>query len=185
MSYIPMKETVYALKEYYANAENAEKIIIDCAVVAAGADAIGGVIPGLAIPATIVSCFGAVWAMYGMICDELGISLKKNVLKLLAKAVLANVAANLGGALAAMIAGMLIPGGSILASAVVAFVAVYLGGFVFLKLVLNMARKSNDLKSFSDISIQEMKKTVKDTKVGKEDLEAAKSVFQNNKDSIQ
>lgn len=63
-----------------------EKVIIDFAPVAAGADAVGGIISGLAIPAAIANCFGAVWVMYGKLCNIFGISLKENVLKLLAKA---------------------------------------------------------------------------------------------------
>lgn len=180
MSSIPVKEVIYALKEYYPNADETEKIIINCAVVAAGADAVAGILPGLAVPATIISCFGAVWVMYGKLCKELGISLKENVLKLLARAVLANLAANLGGLIAAMVAGMFIPGAAILASAVVVFVGVYLAGIVFLQLILKMAEKSNDTKYFSDISIREMKETVKKTKVGKEDLEVARKVYENS-----
>ena len=181
MSYLPIKEAAYALKSHYPNADETEKIIINCAVVAAGADAVGGVIPGLAIPATIVSCFGAVWVMYGKLCTKLGISLKENVLKLLARAALANIAANLGGAIAALIAGMLIPGASIIASAVVAFLTVYLAGLVFLQFILKLADKSNDPYAFSDISTEEMKNTVKDTKVGMDDLDAARKAFEDNK----
>ena len=84
MSYLPIKEAAYALKDYYPNADETEKVIINCALVAAGADAVGGVLPGLAVPATIIACFGTVWVMYGQLCGKLGISLKENVLKLLA-----------------------------------------------------------------------------------------------------
>ena len=184
MSHLPIKETAYALKSYYSEAEETEKIIIDCALVAAGADAVGSVIPGLAIPATIVTCFGAVWVMYGKLCDKLGISLKENVLKLLAKAVLANIAANLGGAIATLLAGMLIPGASIVASAVVAFLTVYLAGLVFLQLILKLAKQSNDPYSFNDISKSEMKKSLKETKVGVEDLEVAKQAYKAYKGDI-
>ena len=86
----------------------------------------------LSIIATITSCFGAVWVMYGKLCAVLGISLKENVLKILARAALANIAANLGAALIAMFAGMFIPGASVVVSAAVAFIAVYLAGVVFL-----------------------------------------------------
>jgi hypothetical protein len=55
MSYLPIKEAAYALKDYYPNADETEKVIINCALVAAGADAVGGVLPGLAVPATIIA----------------------------------------------------------------------------------------------------------------------------------
>lgn len=178
-----IKELMYGLKSYYSNAEETEKVIINCALVAAGADAVGGIIPGLAIPATIASCFGAVWVMYGKLCDTLGISLKENVLKLLAKAAIANIVANLGGALIAMFAGMFIPGASILMSAAVCFITVYLAGIVFLALILKMAEKSSDLHSFSDISEEDMKKTVSGTKLSKDDLKEARNAYDRNKNN--
>ena len=91
------KTIMYALKAYYSNAENTEKIILNCALVAASADLVGGAIPGLAIPAVITSCFGAIWVMYGKLCKELGISLKDNTLKILARAAITNIAMNLTG----------------------------------------------------------------------------------------
>ena len=118
--------------------------------------------------------------MYASLCSTLGISLKENVLKLLARAVLANITANLGGLLIAMFAGMFIPGASILASAAVSFIAVYLAGIVFLRLILKMAQKSSDPYTFSDISSSEMKAAARNITVTKEDLNAAKAVYEAN-----
>ena len=175
MSSYMTKEITTALKDYYVRANETERIILNSALAAAAADAVGGIIPGLAIPAIIVSCFGAVWAMYASLC-----SLKENVLKLLARAVLANITANLGGLLIAMFAGMFIPGASILASAAVSFIAVYLAGIVFLRLILKMAQKSSDPYTFSDISSSEMKAAARNITVTKEDLNAAKAVYEAN-----
>jgi|GluameStandDraft_1065615.scaffolds.fasta_scaffold03502_11 hypothetical protein len=180
MSSYMTKEITTALKDYYVRANETERIILNSALAAAAADAVGGIIPGLAIPAIIVSCFGAVWAMYASLCSTLGISLKENVLKLLARAVLANITANLGGLLIAMFAGMFIPGASILASAAVSFIAVYLAGIVFLRLILKMAQKSSDPYTFSDISSSEMKAAARNITVTKEDLNAAKAVYEAN-----
>lgn len=180
MSSFMTKQLTTALRDYYVHADETERIILNSALTAAAADAVGGFIPGLAIPAIIVSCFAAVWAMYASLCSTLGISLKENVLKLLARAVLANIAANLGGVLAAMFAGLFIPGASILASAAVSFIAVYLAGIVFLRLILKMAQKSSDPYTFSDISASEMKAAARGIKVTKEDLKAAKAVYDAN-----
>lgn len=180
MSSYMTKEIIIALKDYYIRANETERIILNFALTAAAADAVGGVIPGLAIPAIIISCFGTVWVMYADLCSTLGISLKKNVLKLLARAVLANIIANLGGVLIAMFAGMFIPGASILASAAVSFIAVYLAGIVFLRLILKMAQKSRDPYAFSDISASEMKEAARNITVTKEDLKAAKAVYDAN-----
>ena len=177
----PMVMVTEALKSFYSNADDANKVIMTAALTAASADAIGGAIPGLAIPATIVSCFGTVWVMYGAICRKLGINMKDKALKLLARAALVNIAANLGGALAALIAGMLVPGGSILASAVVAFLTVYLAGLVFLKTLVKLAAASSDPHSFSDMSEGDMKRAMKETKVSKEDLEAARKAYGTSK----
>ena len=138
-------------------------------------------IPGLAIPAVITSCFGAIWVMYGKLCKELGISLKDNTLKILARAAITNIAMNLTGVILGALAGMLIPGASIPVSAIVTFATVYLAGMMFLQLILKMAQKSTDPHTFSDISADEMKKTVSGIKLSKDDLEAAKKVYENNK----
>lgn len=181
MSYLPIKDVAYALRSYYPNADNTEKIILECALVGAGADAVGGIIPGLAIPATITACFGTVWVMYGRLAKELGISLKDNVLKLLARAALSNIAANLGGVLIGAFAAMFIPGGSILASAAIAFVTIYLAGLVFLKMILKLAQTSSDPYTFSDMNENTMKNAMNDMKVTKEDLKAAKNSYKENK----
>ena len=175
MSYMPTKDLCYALKDHYCNADKTEKIIINCALVAAGADAVAGIIPGIAIPATIVACFGSVWV------KTLGITLSEKILKLLARAALANIAANLGSVFIAMFAGMMFPGASLAASAVTAFVTVYLAGMIFLQLILKLAEQSTDPYSFKDISTDEFKKGVENTKVGREDLEAARKIYQENK----
>jgi len=177
-----LKEITEGLKTHYSCAAETERIILNYALTAAAADAVGGIIPGLAIPAIIVSCFGVVWVMYGTLCTTLGISLKENVLKLLAKAALANIAANLGSALVAMFAGMFIPGASILVSAAVSFIAVYLAGVVFLRLILKMAQKSCDPFSFSDISASEMKAAARGITLTKDDLNAAREVYDTSKD---
>ena len=176
-----MKIIVDGLKRYYDHAEEAEQMIINYALLAGGANAVGGMVPGLAIPATIMACFVAVWGMYADLCKTLGISIKENVLKLLARAALANITANLGGVLIASFAGMFVPGASIIVSSIVAFVSVYLAGFIFLQLILKMAEKSKDKYSFSDISTKDMKDTIKKTKLDKEDLNAARYVYEQNK----
>ena len=178
---VMIRELTYALRQYYGQADEAERVIMTAALTAAAADAVGGAIPGLAIPATILSCFGAVWIMYGSLCKTLGISLKENVLKLLAKAALSNIAANLGGALVAMLAGMFVPGASIVVSAVVSFSTVYLACVVFLRLILKMAQKSSDPYTFCDISANEMKAAARGVKLTKEDLNTARAAFDASK----
>ena len=82
-----------------------------------------------------------------------------------------------------MFAGMFIPGASILMSAAVCFITVYLAGIVFLVLVLKMAEKSSDLHTFSGISEEDMKKTVSGTKLSKDDLKEARNAYDKNKNN--
>lgn len=170
------------LGRYYEKAEETIRIITRCALVAGAANVVGGVIPGVAVVTTIISCVGAVWTMYVKLCQELKISLSEKALKLLARAVVSNIAANLGGALVAMLAAMLLPVGSVAASALVGFVTVYLAGIVFLKLILKLAEKTGDPHSFNGIDANSMKREVADFKVTQEDLEEAKKVFDENRD---
>lgn len=81
----------------------------------------------------------------------------------------------------AMFAGMFIPGASVIVSAAVAFIAVYLAGIGFLVLILKLAEKSSDSYAFSDISEKEMKNEVSGTKLTRDDLNAAKDAFDGNK----
>ena len=174
MSNYYLKEAVYLLKAYYANAEETERIILSCALAAAGADAVGGLFPVLSVPMLVVSCMGAVWAMYGSICAKLNISIKGNVLKILARAALANIVANLGGFLAAYLVATFIPGAGIAASALLTFATVYLAGYIFLQTLLKLAQKSRDPHTFSDIDESCMKDTIKSVKV---DQNVAKEAF--------
>ena len=177
----PIKELAYALKTYYPNAERTEQIIINCALTAAGANVVGGLVPGLAVATTIVACFGAVWTMYVKLCRTLEISLTENALKLIAKAAIANIAANLGSVIAASFIGLFIPGASILASAAVGFITVYLAGIIFLQLILKLAAKSSDRHSFSDITISDMEREASNVTVTKEDMLKAKAAYKANK----
>ena len=173
---------IIALAMYYNNAEKVEKIIINAAMVAAGSDAVASAIPGLSIPATIIGCLAAVWIMYGSICKELGIKLSEGTLKLIGKAALANIAGNLAGMLAEMLALVIlsfIPGASVIASAVVTFISVYIAGKIFLALILKMAEKSKDKVSFSDIPDSEMKNFARTAAVSKEDVAEAKAAHES------
>lgn len=170
-----------SLKKYYPDAEATKKIILNCALVAAAADAAGSIIPGVAVIAVITSCFGAIWVMYGKLCSALNITLKKNTLKLLARAAISNIIVNIGSAIIAFVASLLIPGASIVISAMIIFVSVYCAGYLFLNMISKLAIKSRDPNAFTDISVVEMKKCIKEQKLTKEDLEDATNVFRENR----
>ena len=175
-----LKGTAYELKEYYKNADELVQLIIRCAGVAAAADAAGSLIPAISVPATIIGCVGSVWAMYGLMCKKLEIPLNNNVLKLLARAAVSNIAANLGGALVSMVVAMCVPGASVAASAVVSFITVYLAGYVFMKLVLGLAKSGKAAEDIAGMNSDELKQAMKGEKVTKADMDAAKDAFKES-----
>lgn len=180
-----LKMIVKELLKYYENAKQTEKTILNCAIAAAVANAVGGFIPVLSIPALIISCFGALWVMYGMLCHDLGIVIKESVLKLLARAILSNIVANLGGAIIAVLASLVVPGASVVVSTVVSFITLYIAGTIFLHLILRMAQKSVDPVSFSDITPNEMKNMAQEITPTKDMLDEAKKAYEENKDKME
>lgn len=178
-----LRQVVKQLGKYYEKAEDTTTIIINCALVATGGAVADGNFPALAVPIAIVSCLPATWTMYVKLCQKLDISISENTLKLLARAVISNIASNLVGELIALVAAMFLPGGSVAASAVVKFVTLYLAGVIFLNLILRLAQKSGDPHNFGGISANEMKKEAANIKMTKADLQAAKADYEANKDN--
>ncbi len=182
MNSSPIRQIIFPLSKYYANAKETEKIITDCAQAAARVNTVVSFIPVLSVPATIVSCFSAVLAMYGKLCRKLGISLKPNVRKLLARTAISNVAANLDIVFFGLITILCYPVPSISMSATVIFSTLYIAGYNFLQTVLSLAEKSCDPHSFSDISEDEIKRIIKRVGVrSKDDLNAAMAAYYSRK----
>lgn len=165
------------LKQYYGNADEARDIIENCALTAAAADAVGSILPVLAIPSLIVSCVGAVWVMYAQVCKSLNIRIKENALKLLGRVALSNIAANAVGYLGATLLGSMIPGASILVSAVVTYVAIYLAGMLFLAMLSGMAATAKDPHDFTEMSEEQMAKIIRASKVTAADVKAARTAY--------
>lgn len=158
---MPMKEILYALKIYYHDADEAEKIIMSCALAAAGASAVGGLIPILEIPALIVSCVGAVWTMYIKVCKCLDIKISDNILKVLASAALSNIATNLVSVFAVELLLTFVPGISSIAGAIVTFACVYLAGLMFMQMLLTMAKNGKSGDTLVNVSEKDFKQAMK------------------------
>ena len=172
--------TTSELMNYYTSAEEAKKIILNCSLVAAGACAVGSTIPVLAIPAIIVGCFGAVWVMYGKICNKLGISIRENALKLLARAALTNISTNLISVFAIELLSTFIPGIGTVTGSLVSFATVYLAGVMFMELILGMAKKNI---SFDNVNENELKRAMKNIEVSADDVKDVKNVYAESKAS--
>lgn len=168
------------LRYYYKSADEVGKIILTCGLTAAGAVAVGGMFPILAIPAFIVSSVGAVWAMYGKICKCLEIPIRKNILKVLASAALSNIAANLAGVFAVEIVTAMIPGIGSAAGAAATFACIYLAGIMFTETLLAFAEKGQVGNDLGSVSERTLKSEIKSHTPTKEDVKDARSSFEHN-----
>lgn len=175
-----LREVVYGLKFYYSQASEAEKIVVNAATVAAGASAVGGAIPFLELPAMIISCAGAVWAMYIRICNCLNIPIGKNILKVLASAALSNIAANLASLFAVELITCMIPGIGSAAGAAATFACVYLAGIMFLNMILALAKKGVTAEDLGAVSEKDFKSVLADQTPTRENVKEAKKAFKKN-----
>lgn len=163
-----LNEIVNRLAKYYNNVSETEKTIRNSALVAAGSCAVGGIIPFAQIPAAIIASFGAVWTMYGLLCKQLDVPIKRNVLWLLAGAALSNLSANILGGLVAL----LFPGGNI-SGAVLSYACVYLAGTMFMQFVLTLAEKGVVGRDLGELSRSELKNAMAEQRVDKAAFEEA------------
>ena len=173
----------YLLKDlgrYYKHADKVEQIIINCALTAAGAAAVGGFFPVLALPAMIVSCVGAVWTMYIQICKCLDIPIGDNILKVLASAALSNSAANLVGVFAVEIVTAFIPGIGCVAGAAATFGCIYLAGMMFMEMILAFAKKGKVGSALGSISEKDLKDEIENHTPTKADAKDACHSYKNN-----
>lgn len=172
-----MNEILRCLKVYYKGAESAEKVILNCALTAAAASAVGCFVPVLSLPSMIISCFGAVWMMYAQLCDCLGIPFKTNILKVLASAALSNIATNLIGVFVVELLVAFIPGVGSVAGAAVTFACVYLAGMMFMKMLLAFAKNGKTGSDLDSMTSREAQSYMKKCEVSKEDVKDAKAAF--------
>lgn len=168
------------LSQYYKSADEAVQIILNCALVAAGATAVGGLFPVLALPAMIVSCVGAVWTMYIKICQCLHIPIGENILKVLASAALSNIATNLISVFAVELITAAIPGIGSLAGAAATFGCIYLAGMMFMEMLLAFAKKGTVGNDLGKVSQQTLKTEIKNHTPTKEDVKDARQSFDDN-----
>ena len=175
-----LKGAAIALKAHYKGAEEAEQIIMNCALVAAGAAAVGGIIPILALPSLIVSCVGAVWTMYIKVCKCLGIPIKDNILKVLASAALSNIATNLISVFAVDIITTIIPGVGSLANAAATFACIYLAGLMFMKMLIFFAKQGKVGDNLGTLSEKELKNSIRQQTPTKEEAKQAGTSFKES-----
>lgn len=125
----------------------AEKTIMACSATAAAAGLAAGWIPGGGAVVAVGAATAAVWTMYIKINKDLGISMKGNVLKFIASAFVTNLAANIGGIVAGLALGVIlpfIPGfGSFMASvamAIVNYAVIYASAVLYIMLLTKVLK---------------------------------------------
>lgn len=160
-----------AIIEYYGSGEYVKtfqsKDLADCVIqhaAAAGVSAMAaGILPGAGSLIASGISMGAIWTMYIRICKIIKVELGKNKLKALASAVLTNLATQLAGTLAIVVATSFIPGASIIICGIANFAMVYIAGIVFLTALTRLFHVSrNDVEDIDDKEwMDSIKATVK------------------------
>ena len=125
--------------------EKAGETIMDCAGLAAVAGVGSGWLPGAGAFVATGVWIAAIWGMYVKINKDLGITIKENVLKSLASALLTNLIAS-AGALILMLIGSslmsLFPGlgtvGAIAVDGAIGYITVFASGVLYIKILTKL-----------------------------------------------
>lgn len=180
-----LKMLANGLKEYMANAEELEKIIITHSLAAAGAAVASGWITGAGGAIATGLALGFVVSMYYKICRECNIKIGKNILKALASIVVAEAAAYLGVILTAEFVLSFVPiFGNLSASfiaGVVNFGMVYVAGTLFLKMMMNVFKANIDIENISEAELKDIMRTVSTGDNIKKAYNESKNVYKDTK----
>ncbi len=136
-----LKAAAVKLSQFYPNASKMQKIIIQCAAIAAGLNLLGAVIDELAIPAMMMACIIGIWGMYVRLAKAVGILNRRNQRKLFVSAILSNVIAVICGVLIGFGVAVLFPDAEILGTAVSVFGIVYCAGMFFQWMTADLVRR--------------------------------------------
>ena len=182
-----MEETNGIIKENQA--EKAQTTIQACAITAAASGVGASIFPGMGGLVMTAVAVGAVWVMYAKINKDLGISIKDNVLKSLASAVLSNILANAGALLLAFVAAAIIgfiPGLNFLvapAQAMIAYLAVFAAAIIYINLLRKLFKANGAFVLTEDEGAKMAKEIVEETDMNAMFKEIKKS-YDDNKDEI-
>lgn len=168
--------------------EKVAKVINQFAIYAAVASATA-LVPGIGSIITVIAQTGLVWGTYLKINKELGISMKDEVLKFIASAMITNMATNLGVYLVLYLGVTIITtlpfAGLLTVSlyAAVGYILIYASAILYFKLLCEvMGAKGNFDLDKSDDTKQIIQNVVKNTNL-KEIVKEAKDSFDEKKKS--
>lgn len=155
-----------ALATYYESGEYVRpfkrKEIADCVIKYAAAGGVAsmasGVLPGVGSAIAVAISTGAIWAMYIKLCKMIGITLKKEMLKILASAAVSNIIMTLGSFILTAVTVSLIPGAGIISGGIISFAVVYIAGILFLQILTGLFKAN--FSNWDDLSEEELKASV-------------------------
>lgn len=147
------------------NIEKAGETIQGCAIIAAIAGVGSGWLPGAGSLVATGAWVAAIWGMYVKVNKDLGISIKDNVLKSLASAILTNILASAGSLILMLVAGFLLSfipgvgsGGAMVIDGMIGYITVFASGVLYIKLLTKLFKAG---KGFN-IAENEVKDAAKD-----------------------
>lgn len=168
------------------DAEEAGNTILACSITAAVTGVGSGMLYGAGSVVASTACVAAIWTMYVKINKHLGISVKNNILKSLASAMLTNLIASAGLNILILIGAAainFIPGlqyASTIIYGTLAFVSVYASGILYIKLLTKIMRAKKDIDS-SDVDLNQMAKDIVNESNVSDILKEGKEMFKQAK----
>lgn len=167
-------------------AEEAGDTILVCSIAAAVSGIGSGMLPGVGSVVASAACVTSIWTMYVKINQHLGISVKDNILKSLASAILTNIIASAGSYVLVLIGAIaisFIPGigyASTIIYGTLAFISVYASGILYIKLLTRVMRAKKTLDS-TDVNIEDIAKDIVNESNVSDLLKEGKEMFEQTK----
>ena len=180
-----MKQATIGLRDYLrdlgreVNADEIAGIIENHALATAVSAMAAGVIPGAGGGIAFGIACASTLTMYGRLASAIGVRLNNGLLKAIASAVVADLAAAIAATVTVAAAVSFIPGVGSMASATLTgitnFGFVYLAGIIFIKMVTSLG--VSRIESMSEDELKSQAKRVQSTIDVKSGMKEAKAAF--------
>lgn len=142
-------------------------------------------IPGAGTAVASVVETGFVWSMYYRLCRKLGLSVKKELLKAIGSAIVADVAGSIAIQLIAGTILSIVPGiGTVGAMAVVGltgYCVLYYCGILFIEMLVKVFRAGKSVENYSADELKSMMKETSEKISFKDIKQEAKQAYKNRK----
>lgn len=183
-----MKQAVYALNDYMksigggVDGEAVADIVATHAIATAVSAAASGVIPGAGGAIAFGIACTSTMAMYGRLAGVIGVRLDSGLIKALASAVVADLAAAVSATIAVSAAISFIPGvgsmGAATLTAITNFCFVYMAGIIFIKMIVALGIPG--IESMSKEELEKEAKRIQNEMDIKKAMKEAKAAYKNS-----